>query len=73
MNKLGDRIVINDTTWFEIYKYEPITKRKGNIYLIVMKDGKRVFEKRVARANVGTQKVFSFKLYGEFYELLLRK
>lgn len=63
----------NLDNFFEIYKFEQIKKRKGIVHLVVLKDGKRTFEKRVARAEEGTQKVYNFKFQGEIYRLLIRK
>ena len=63
----------NLDNFFEIYKFEQIKKRKGIVNLVVLKDRKRTFEKRVARAEEGTQKVYNFKFQGENYRLLIRK
>lgn len=63
----------NLENFFEVYKFEQIKKRKGFVHLIILKDGKRTFEKRVARAVEGTQKIYSFKFQGNYYDLLIRK
>lgn len=73
MLQIGNRIDIGENSWFEIYQFEQIEKRKGKVHLVVLKDGKRTFEKRVARAEEGTQKVYNFKFQGENYRLLIRK
>ena len=63
----------NYENFFEIYNFEKTARRKGIVHLVVLKDGKRTFEKRVARAEEGTQKVYSFKFQGYYYDLLIRK
>ena len=63
----------NYENFFEIYNFEKTARRKGIVHLVVLKDGKRTFEKRVARAEEGTQKVYNFKFQGENYRLLIRK
>ena len=73
MLKIGNRVDIGENSWFEVYQFEQIEKRKGKVHLIVLKDGKRTFEKRVARAEEDTQKVYTFKFQGENYRLLIRK
>lgn len=73
MLKIGNRVDIGENSWFEVYQFEQIEKRKGKVHLVVLKDGKRTFEKRVARAEEGTQKVYNFKFQGENYKLLIRK
>lgn len=73
MLKIGNRVDIGENSWFEVYQFEQIEKRKGKVHLIVLKDGKRTFEKRVARAEEGTQKVYNFKFQGENFRLLIRK
>ena len=73
MLRVGSRVNIGDNNWFEIYQFEAIEKRKGKVELLVSKDGKRVFEKRIARANKGTQKVYTFKFNGVYYEFLLKR
>ena len=73
MLKIGNRVDIGENSWFEVYQFEQIEKRKGIVHLVVLKDGKRTFEKRVARAEEGTQKVYNFKFQGENYRLLIRK
>lgn len=73
MLQIGNRVDIGENSWFEIYQFEQIEKRKGKVHLVVLKDGKRTFEKRVARAEEGTQKVYNFKFQGENYRLLIRK
>ena len=73
MLKIGNRVDIGENSWFEVYQFEQIEKRKGKVHLIVLKDEKRTFEKRVARAEEGTQKVYKFKFQGENYKLLIRK
>jgi hypothetical protein len=73
MLRVGSRVDIGENIWFEVYQFEQIEKRKGKVHLIVLKDGKRTFEKRVARAEEGTQKVYNFKFQGENYRLLIRK
>lgn len=73
MLKIGTRVDIGENSWFEVYQFEQIEKRKGIVHLIVLKDGKRTFEKRVARAEEDTQKVYTFKFQGEIYRLLIRK
>ncbi len=70
------RVYYYDNNWenfFEVYKFEPTKRRKGIVHLVVLKDGKRVFEKRVARALEGTQKIYYFKFQGYYYDLLIRK
>ena len=73
MLQIGNRVDIGEISWFEIFQFEQIEKRKGKVHLVVLKDGKRTFEKRVARAEEGTQKVYNFKFQGENYRLLIRK
>ena len=73
MLKIGNRVDIGENSWFEVYQFEQIEKRKGKVHLVVLKDGKRTFEKRVARAEEGTQKVYNFKFQGENFRLLIRK
>lgn len=73
MLKIGNRVDIGENSWFEVYQFEHIEKRKGKVHLVVLKDGKRTFEKRVARAEEGTQKVYNFKFQGENYRLLIKK
>lgn len=73
MLKIGNRVDIGENSWFEVYQFEQIEKRKGKVHLVVLKDGKRTFEKRVARAEEGTQKVYNFKFQGENYRLLIKK
>lgn len=73
MLKIGNRVDIGENSGFEVYQFEQIEKRKGKVHLIVLKDGKRTFEKRVARAEEGTQKVYNFKFQGENFRLLIRK
>lgn len=63
----------NYENFFEIYNFEKTARRKGIVHLVVLKDGKRTFEKRVARAEEGTQKVYYFKFQGYYYDLLIRK
>ena len=70
------RVYFDNENWenfFEVYQFEKIERRKGKVYLVVLKDGKRTFEKRIARAAEGTQKIYTFKFLGYYYDILVKK
>ena len=70
------RVYYDDNNWenfFEVYDFEQTARRKGIVRLVVLKDGKRTFEKRVAKAEEGTQRIYYFKFQGYYYDLLVKK